>query len=156
MDYEKFLHLARALAAHRVEYILVGGVALGVHGLLRATEDIDLFVRPTEENIVRLQAALRSVWDDPEVHQITIADLGGDYPTVRYGPPGEGFVIDLLSRLGTAFSYEDLEFETILLEGAPIRVASPRTLYRMKRDTLRPIDQADAAALREKFGLGDD
>jgi hypothetical protein len=30
------------------------------------------------------------------------------------------------------------------------------TLYRMKRDTVRPIDRADAAALREKFTLGDE
>jgi hypothetical protein len=156
MDFDKFLLLARALEVHRVEYVLVGGVALGVHGLLRATEDIDLFVRPTPENVSRLLAALHSVWDDPEIDQITAADLGGDYPTVRYGPPGEEFVVDFLSRLGSAFSYEDLEFETLLFDGVPVRVATPRTLYRMKRDTLRPVDQMDAAALREKFDLGDD
>jgi len=156
MDYDKFLVLAKALDSQRVEYVLVGGVALGVHGLLRATEDIDLFVRPTEENVSRLLTALRSVWSDPEIDQITADDLGGKYPTIRYGPPGEDFVIDLLSRLGSAFSYETLESQTVELDGVPVRVASPRTLYFMKRDTLRPVDQADAAALREKFNLGDD
>jgi hypothetical protein len=39
------------------------------------------------------------------------------------------------------------------IEGVSVRVAAPATLYRMKKDTLRPMDRADAAALREKFEL---
>ena len=152
MDFDKFLEVLRALAREGVDYVLVGAVALGIHGLVRATEDVDLFIRPDGENVERLKRALRSVWDDPEIAGITAQDLAGEYPTVRYGPPGEGFVIDLLSRLGSAFAFEDLEAETVSLEGVPVRVATPATLYRMKKGTVRPIDRADAAALREKFG----
>lgn len=36
------------------------------------------------------------------------------------------------------------------------RVATPRMLYRMEKGTVRPLDRADAADLRAKFGLGDD
>jgi len=153
MDFDKFLEVLRALAREGVDYVLVGAVALGIHGLVRATEDVDLFIRPDGENVERLKRALRSVWDDPEIAGITAQDLAGEYPTVRYGPPGEGFVIDLLSRLGSAFAFEDLEAETVSLEGVPVRVATPATLYRMKKGTVRPIDRADAAALREKFRL---
>jgi hypothetical protein len=153
MDFDKFLEVLRALAREGVDYVLVGAVALGIHGLVRATEDVDLFIRPDGENVERLKRALRSVWDDPEIAGITAQDLAGEYPTVRYGPPGEGFVIDLLSRLGSAFAFEDLEAETVSLEGVPARVATPATLYRMKKGTVRPIDRADAAALREKFRL---
>jgi len=35
-------------------------------------------------------------------------------------------------------------------------VATPRTLYRLKRDTVRPIDRADAQALREMFDIDED
>jgi hypothetical protein len=153
MDFDRFLDVLRALAREGVDYVLVGGVALGVHGLVRATEDVDLFIRPDSQNVERLKRALRSVWDDPDIAGITAQDLAGEYPTIRYGPPGEGFVIDLLSRLGSAFAFEDLEFETILVEGVPVKVATPATLYRMKKGTIRPIDRADAAALREKFGI---
>ena len=153
MDFDKFLEVLRALAREGVDYVLVGAVALGVHGIVRATEDVDLFIRPDGENVERLKRALRSVWDDPDIAGITADDLAGEYPTVRYGPPGEGFVIDLLSRLGSAFAFENLESETVSVEGVPARVATPATLYRMKRGTLRPIDRADAAALREKFGF---
>jgi len=153
MDFDKFLEVLRALAREGVDYVLVGAVALGIHGLVRATEDVDLFIRPDGENVERLKRALRSVWDDPEIAGITAQDLAGEYPTVRYGPPGERFVIDLLSRLGSAFAFEDLEAETVSLEGVPVRVATPATLYRMKKGTVRPIDRADAAALREKLRL---
>jgi hypothetical protein len=155
MDFEKFLQLLAALAREGVEYVIVGAVALNLHGIVRATEDIDLFIRPDGENVERLKRALGSVWDDPDIAEITSQDLAGEYPTVRYGPPGEGFVIDLLSRLGSAFAYDDLEVQTVTIEGVPARVATPTTLYRMKKDTVRPIDRADVAALRDKFEIVD-
>jgi hypothetical protein len=155
MDFNRFLELLKALARERVDYVLVGGVALNVHGIVRATEDVDLFIRPVAENVERLKKALASIWNDPDIGEITIADLAGDYPAIRYGPPGEAFVIDLLARLGSAFSFDDLEVQTVSVEGVPARVATPSTLYRMKKDTLRPIDRADAAALRDRFGIGD-
>ena len=37
--------------------------------------------------------------------------------------------------------------------GVPQSVATPRALYRLKRDTLRPLDRRDAAMLAERFGL---
>jgi hypothetical protein len=60
----------------------------------------------------------------------------------------------MLAALGSTFGFEDLEAQTVMVEGVPIRVATPATLYRMKKDTVRPIDRADAAAPREKFRLG--
>lgn len=155
MDFEKFLDVLRALAREGVDYVVVGAVALSLHGIVRATEDVDLFVRASPENVERLKRALRAIWDDPEIDQIAAADLAGEYPTIRYGPPGEGFVIDLLARLGSAFTIDDLEVQTVIVESVPIRVATPATLYRMKKDTIRPIDRADVAALREKFGIED-
>jgi hypothetical protein len=156
MDFEKFLLLLRELERHQVDYVLIGGIALTLHGIVRATEDIDLFVRPDEDNIQRLRKALQAAWADPDIEQITATDLAGDYPTVRYGPPGEEFVIDFLSRLGSAFQFADIQAETVEIEETPVKVATPAMLYRMKRDTIRPIDKADAAALREKFDLKDE
>ncbi|MDZ4804124.1 MAG: nucleotidyl transferase AbiEii/AbiGii toxin family protein [Candidatus Eisenbacteria bacterium] len=153
MDFEKLLALLRELERHGVDYMVVGGIALTLHGIVRATEDIDLFVRAEATNVEKLKDALRAVWPDPEIDQIRVADLSGDYPTVRYVPPDGGPVVDILARLGTAFSFDDLESETAKLEGITVRVATPETLYRMKKDTLRLIDKADAEALRKKFGL---
>ncbi|ETW96373.1 MAG: hypothetical protein ETSY2_46500, partial [Candidatus Entotheonella gemina] len=156
MDFEQFLRFLYELDRKGVNYVLVGGVALNLHGIVRATEDIDVFVQPETHNIERLKSALRSVWNDPDIDRISAEDLAGPYPAIRYGPPGENFAIDLLARLGTAFRFEDIEAETIEVEGVPVRLATPSMLYRMKKDTVRLIDRADAAALQEKFHLQDD
>ena len=148
------LRVIASLNEARVEYVIVGGVALNVHGLVRATEDLDLFVRPEPENIERLRSALRTVWADPEIDEITADDLCGDYPAVRYGPPEGTLYLDILTRLGEATLFSDLEVEHKEIEGVRVCVATPKTLYRMKKDTVRPIDHVDALALCAAFDLG--
>lgn len=103
----RFLDVARAFEHAKVDYVLVGVVAVNLHGILRATEDIDFFVRPEPDNVERLKKALKSLWDDPEIDEISAEDFAGPYPTLRYGPPEGDFVIDVLTRLGTAFRFEE-------------------------------------------------
>jgi len=109
-------------------------------------------VRPGRENVERLKTALRAVWNDPEIDEIRAEDFEL-YTTLRYGSPAGDFVLDILTQLSTAFRYEDLEAERLLVEGVSIRIATPATLVRMKQRTVRTIDQADAAALTKLFGL---
>jgi len=151
VELREALAVLAALDRHHVDYVLVGGLALGVHGLVRATRDIDLFVRPTPDNVERLRAALRSVFDDASIDEIVAADLAGGYPVVRYGPPDADFVIDLIGRIGDAFTFDDLDSERRMVDDVVVCVATPHTLYRLKKDTLRPIDRADAEALRRRF-----
>jgi hypothetical protein len=63
---------------------------------------------------------------------------------------GVAYWIDILARLGEAFRYADLECEVLRVEGVTVRVATPRTLYRMKKDTVRPQDRLDAEVLKER------
>ncbi len=156
VEFDRMLSLLRAFEHEQVDYVLVGAAALNIHGIIRATEDVDVFIRPERENVDRLKRALKLLWDDPDIDQIRADELAGSYPTIRYGPPGEDFVIDLISRLGVAFQFEDLRAEIVTIEGVVVRVASPSTLYRMKSGTIRPIDHADAYALKEKFKIEDE
>jgi hypothetical protein len=147
------LRVIASLNAHRVDYVVVGGVAMNLHGLIRATEDLDVFVRPDAENIERLRQALRALWADPDIDQITAEDLCGEYPVVRYGPPTGVLYLDILTRLGEATRFADLKAEEKEIEGIVVRLATPRTLYLMKKDTVRPIDHADANALMTAFDI---
>lgn len=79
----------------------------------------------------------------------------GDYPAVQYVPPTGAFRLDLLTRLGEAFSFADLEIERVPFDDLTVSVVSPRTLYLMKRDTVRLKDRADAEMLRQRFDVGD-
>ncbi len=131
MDIEEARRILAAFEREGVQYVLIGSMAMAAQGLIRATRDMDFFVSP----------------------EITAADLGGDYPAIEYTPPRGDYSLDILSRLGEAFRFEDLESEVVILDGVRVRVATPRMLYKMKKDTVRAQDRLDAQALRERFGL---
>lgn len=153
VNLDKVLEIVRAMNREGVEYITFGAIALWVHGIVRATEDADFFIAPNAENIERLKRALRSVWQDPSIDEISAEELLGDYPAVRYGPPDTDIYIDFLTRLGEAYPYDGLEWQVGEIEGVPIRVVTPAQLYRMKRHTVRPKDLGDAEALRQEYSL---
>ncbi len=156
MELSEAIRILAAMQREGVEYVLVGSMGMAVHGVIRATRDIDVFVDPSPENVASLRRALDSVFHDPSIAEITSDDLGGEYPAVQYAPPEGDFWIDILARLGERFRYADVEWQAVQLDEVTIRVATPRMLYRMKRDTVRPQDKLDAAELKRRFHLEED
>jgi len=96
-DFREFLRL---LNAHRVEYIVVGGYAVGLHGYPRATIDLDVWVRASVENADRIVDALlafgfASVLPDPAVFL-------SERTIIRFGLPP--FRIELMTSIsGVSF-----------------------------------------------------
>lgn len=154
MDRDEIIRVLRAFEERGLEYVLIGASAMAFHGLVRATEDLDLFIRATPENIERLRQALRDAYDnDPHIDEISSADLLGDYPAIRYYPPTGDIYLDVLTRLGESARFETVEAEVRKIEDTEVRIATPAALYRMKKGTVREKDRMDAAALREQFEL---
>jgi len=157
VDRNEIIRVLRAFEEAGLEYVLIGATAMGFHGLVRATEDLDFFIRATAENIERLRAALRQTYDgDPHINEISSADLLGEYPAVRYYPPTGDLYFDVLTHLGEAASFETVDAETKEIQGVKVRLATPLALYRLKKGTVREQDHVDAAALRERFNLKDE
>ena len=128
-----------------------------MHGIIRGTEDVDLLIEASHENIQGIAAALRSAYqDDPSIEEIRADDLLGDYPVVRYFPPNKDICIDLIVRIGEMATFESVEAATMEYRGVRIRVATPAALHRLKRGTMRPLDRQDAATLRAQFDLEED
>jgi len=92
----------------------------------------------------------------PNVDQIDPADLLGDYPALRYYPPSGDLYFDVMTRLGEAASFDTVESEVKEVDGIRVLVATPAALYRLKKDTVRPLDRQDAEALRRRFDLRED
>lgn len=157
MDRDEVFRVLRAFQASGLEYVLIGAAAMGFHGVVRATEDLDLFIGATPDNVERLRAALRAAYDnDPNIEEISTADLLGEYPALRYFPPSGDLYFDVMTRLGEMASIETVEAETKIVQGIRVPVATPRALYLLKKDTVRAKDREDAAVLRERFGLKDE
>lgn len=156
MDYEEVLRVLRAFQDAGVEYVMIGATAMGIHGLVRGTEDVDLLVRAAKANVRRLRTALREAYPgDRSIDEIRDADLLGDYAVVRYHPPHGGYYFDFIARLGETATFESVESEMKQIKGVQVSVATPSALYRLKKDTIRAIDRRDAAALRDQFRLED-
>jgi hypothetical protein len=56
-DFKEFL---KSLSLNGVEYLLIGGYAVGIYGYIRATHDLDPWIRMSEGNAARVEKALRA------------------------------------------------------------------------------------------------
>lgn len=156
MTFAEAMRILQAFEKHRVDYVLVGSMAMAAQGLVRATRDMDVFVDPTESNVIKLRTALHEIFGDPDIDTISARDLAGEYPAIQYAPPDTDYWLDILARLGETTTYADVEHESLRIGEVTIRVATPRMLYRMKRDTVRAQDRVDAQILKNRFDLEDD
>lgn len=145
--FEAFLKVLKAFEERGVDYILIGGFAIALHGLPRFTVDMDFFIKMSNENIEKLRMALFEAFKDEDIQEITFQELK-KYPVIRYGTP-DGFHIDIMAQLGELAGYDDLKYEVKEIEGEKIRVATPESLLRLKENTVRPEDRGDVAFLRE-------
>ena len=68
--------LLEALLDHDVRFVVIGGVAVGAHGFVRGTEDLDLVPDPDPENLKRLTTALGDL-------ESSLPTVGGDSSTRR-------------------------------------------------------------------------
>jgi|SRR5579884_86709 len=146
-QFRDFIAVLAALDKNHVDYVLIGGVAVVLHGMERLTRDVDIMVKMVPENVERLRKALHEVFDDVSIEEITLNELQ-KYPVIRYGTPN-GFYIDVIARIGEVAAFESLAYEVLDYEGVKIKIATPETLYQLKKDTVRDRDKMDAAFLLE-------
>lgn len=135
--------LLESFNSRKVEYVVVGGYAVAHHGAPRFTGDIDLLVRPTQENAARVLDALAAFGFGSL--DITTADLTEPGRVIQLG--NSPWRIDLLTRLaGTTWE----EVWTHAVDGAfevPTKVIGLQQLKSNKRALGRPRDLDDLARL---------
>ncbi len=64
-----------ALDQQDVECLLIGGVAIILHGVKCLTRDFDIFVGPALENIAKLRASLQTIFNYPAIAEISLPAL---------------------------------------------------------------------------------
>jgi hypothetical protein len=143
--------LLATLHRHAVDYTVIGGVAVQVHGHRRTTKDLDVIAEPGRDNLQRLAGALVDLGARPR-------DLpGGGPPTAEHlatapiVPPltthhGE---LHILRDVPGAPPYGDLRARALVidLDGVALAIAGLDDLIAMKRASGRVVDERDIAAL---------
>ena len=143
---ENQISLLAAFAAAKVEFAVVGGVAVNWHGYVRATNDLDIFIRPTEENAHAAFQALHAL--GVPLEGLQPGDLLDDEENLRFGPEEDH--IDVLASIGE-MSFEQVWRNRIVaeVEGLSIPFISKPDLIENKRQVGRLRDLADV----EELGL---
>lgn len=140
------LKICRSLNDQGVQYILIGGFAVILHGFVRGTKDIDLLVNPAEENVHKLKKAM-SILEDNAIALIADDEVS-KYQVVRIA---DEVVVDLMAKAcGIDYEHAKEGIVWMEIEGVKIPVASKEWLIRMK-DTIRPSDHMDVAFLRRQL-----
>src|SRR5262245_21505185 len=138
------------LSAEQAEFLVVGAYALGVHGLLRFTGDLDIWVRPTADNAKRVWRAL--VRFPAPLESMKVEDFSNPDIIFRMGmPPNQ---IDILMSI-SGVSFEDAWKNRVQgeMEGVPIFVIGVEDQIKNKRASGRSKDIIDAEWLvRHKLG----
>jgi hypothetical protein len=136
-DFKEFLRL---LNASSVDYLLVGGYAVGLHGYPRSTVDLDIWIRATSVNAERVLTAVRAFgFDLPLLQSRLFVDPRS---IIRFGVPP--FRIEVMTAIdGVEFDScrgRAVEFD---IDGLPVPVISLADLKVNKRAAGRHKDLAD-------------
>ena len=153
-----YLDLFSALN-RRVDYVLIGGLAISLHGIERATMDIDVTVAMTPENLSSLVELARELGMEPvlPVALETLADIEQlaqwqrqrNLEAFALRAPGvSGVTLDVLLHPPVDYAQLRAHAVTFMAGNVPIVVASIDDLIALKQAVGRPIDLADIEHLK--------
>jgi hypothetical protein len=145
---DPLVRVCSLLNKHSAKYLIIGGHACILHGLVRTTEDVDLLVEGSEENLAKVIAAL-SEMEDGAARELTPRDLL-DNVVVKIADEVE---VDV-SRSAWKVSYEDAIDSALHVEidGVDVPYVDLKTLLATK-ETPREQDRADVVRLKRLLEL---
>ncbi len=148
------LDLCKALESSKIDYCLVGGVAVGLHGAIRGTLDIDIVVALNEKTFASAEAVLARLGLEPRLplRAKELYQFREEY-LKRRNLVAWGFIdpkqpqrqVDII----LTHSPSELSPITLTVHGRKLKVASIEGLIRMKKKSGRPQDREDVKALQE-------
>ena len=141
-----FSDLLATFNAHGVEYLVVGAHALAAHGHVRATKDLDVWVRPSADNAARVLRAL--AFFGAPLQDLSVNDLAG--PGLIFQIGVAPVRIDVITSIdGVDFSSAWSDRVQAKLGGIHVPVLSRGHLLANKRASGRLQDLADVERLEE-------
>ena len=146
---DDFLDMLRALHAANVEYVVVGAHALAAHGVPRATGDLDILIRASQQNAQKVLASLRAFGAPLDEHSIGETDFTKPDVVYQIGLPPRR--IDLLTGI-SGVAFDDAMRTALFVDVAGIQVPflGREALLANKRAAGREKDLVDVKLLERK------
>jgi len=146
---QDFQDLLIELADADAEFVVVGGYAVAFHGHVRATKDLDVFVRATRENAEKVYRALAEFGAPLEHFDVTVGDFSGYGGVLQIGLPPRR--IDIISKV-SGITFEDAidDKRSFELDGRRIPVIGLEALVKNKTAAGRAQDLADVESLEKE------
>lgn len=147
MSESDFAEFIRILKRHRVRFLVVGGYAMAHHGLVRATNDVDVLIATDEANVARVRAAARE-FVGVEPSDRALRPPRGMF---RIGPPTAH--VDVTTKIDGIADFERAWERRSRGEffGVPVAYLSLEDMRRTKRAAGRPKDLGDLAWLEAEI-----
>lgn len=133
------------LNKNNVQYLIIGGAAVNIHGYTRATGDLDVWYNPTKENFLLLLKSINEFgFDTSELNRITEYETKG---FIRL--PLESFYLELLAIIDGKMKFEDVYLRSfhLDLEGIEVKVIGYDDLIQNKLMARRAKDLEDITQL---------
>ncbi len=155
---EKITSFLKSLEEEKVEYVLIGGIAVILHGVLRFTADIDIIINFEKENVKKFLKILKKFNLKPRV-PINPEDLmfeekreewiKGKGAKVINFVDSSGFPFPLQVDVSLTEKYDEIERERKKINDFEVWVISKSNLIKLKEKAGRPIDLNDIEKLKE-------
>ena len=143
---QDFADLLVELCDAEVEFLLVGGWAVILHGHVRATDDMDILVRPSTRNSERVFAALEAFGAPLRAHGVTPGHFAREGEAYRFGIAP--LKIEVLTKIsGVSFDDASQGSMTFELDGHRIPYIGKSALIANKKSAARYKDLADVEEL---------
>jgi predicted nucleotidyltransferase len=143
-----FEKLLVKLTDSEVLFVVVGGIAVALNGYVRLTEDVDILVESSEDNIKRLLGCL-SEFGEGFASELSVEDFSDDEAgAIRVVEATEDCQIDIFTTMsGMRFQNLMQSAEETEVKERRIRYASKQDLIQLKSGSVREKDQIDVIAL---------
>jgi len=139
---DDFVDLLLAFEEHEVDYVVVGAHAVAAAGVVRATKDLDVFVRPSASNAVRIMRALVAFGAPIAAHGVRAADFATPGVVYQMGLPPRR--IDITTAIdGVSFEEASRGAVRQRVDDLDLPFLGLRELLMTKRAAGRPQDLAD-------------
>jgi hypothetical protein len=154
-----YLDLFATLTRHHVAYVLIGGLAVSLHGIERATMDVDVVIAMDPQNVSALIEAANELGLTPQlpvpIESLKDSTLLQEWHTERNleafslrSRETAGVTLDILLFPPVPFGDMQPRAEILTIDGIPVSLAAIEDLIALKQASDRPIDRLDIEHLK--------